>query len=463
MLSIAPAYVPRLAEARRREQLSRRSILSNSANPHKSCEPSSFQLLSNHVLKWVPEMNQSLPQLISSIHDSQKKMVQQLHQFCEINSGTENLDGLSLMLTALSTAYTPLADDVQALTLPNISTINMLGEATLTSCGNALYVQKRPHLKRRILLSGHMDTVYLASNPFQTLTYINENEVNGPGVSDMKGGLIVMLHALSAFENTPFADSLGWDVLINADEEIGSPASSALFAKFAPRYQAALVYEPAMTPNGTFAKNRKGSGKLTLIATGKAAHAGRAFYEGRNAICFLAEIISAVHALNGIRDGVTINVGKFAGGDALNVVPDKAVAKLDVRISKAEDEHWVREQLESISKKMQHPDYSLKIEGGFHRPAKSINSPTERLFSRIQRVGQVLGLTLDWQDSGGCCDGNNLSAQGLPVIDTLGVRGGNIHSAKEFILLDSLVERASLSALLLVDLAQGGLEELNQP
>lgn len=390
-------------------------------------------------------------------------MVKQLHQFCEINSGTENLEGLAAMHNALACAYAPMADEIQTLHLPDISTINISGDTTLASCGDALYIRKRPELKRRILLSGHMDTVYSASNPFQTLTYLNDNTVCGPGVCDMKGGLIVMLHALNAFENTPFADSLGWDVLINADEEIGSPASSLIFADIASHYQAALVYEPAMTPNGTFAKNRKGSGKLTLIATGKAAHAGRAFYEGRNAICFLAEVISAVHALNGLREGVTINVGKFAGGDALNVVPDKAVAMLDVRISQPDDEYWVRQQLENIRNKIQQADYSLRIEGSFHRPVKCINPPTERLFSRIQQVGQTLGLTLDWEDSGGCCDGNNLSAHGLPVIDTLGVRGGNIHSEKEFILLDSLVERASLSALLLVDLAQGGLEELNLP
>lgn len=408
-------------------------------------------------------MNQSLPQLIASIHERQKTMVTQLHHFCEINSGTENLDGLAQMRNALTTAYTPLADDIQTFVLPDISSINIMGEPTMTGCGDALYIRKRPELKRRILFSGHMDTVYSATSPFQALTYTNENEVCGPGVSDMKGGLIVMLHALSAFEKTPFADCLGWDVLINADEEIGSPASSKLFTELAPLYQAALVYEPAMTASGMLAKNRKGSGKLTLIATGKAAHAGRAFYEGRNAICFLAEVIVAVHALNGLRDGVTINVGKFAGGDALNVVPGKAVAMLDVRITHADDEYWVRQQLDDICKKMQHSDYSLRIEGGFHRPVKRVNPPSKRLFSRIQRVGQTLGLTLDWEDSGGCCDGNNLSAHGLPVLDTLGVRGGNIHSTMEYILLDSLAERASLSALLLVDLAQGGLEELTSP
>ncbi|CAM2837640.1 carboxypeptidase G2 [Legionella steigerwaltii] len=387
-------------------------------------------------------------------------MVKQLHQFCEINSGTTNLEGLAQMAYLLQTAYNPIADTIQIKKLQKLSAIDMSGNTVLQTCGDALFIRKRPHLKRRVLLSGHMDTVYAADNPFQKLTYINDNCINGPGVTDMKGGLIVMLHALSAFEQDECAAELGWDVLINSDEEIGSPASSLLFDELAANYQAALVYEPAMTPNGTLAKNRKGSGKLTLIATGKAAHAGRAFSEGRNAICYLAEVICAVDALNGKREGVTINVGKIAGGEALNVVPDKAVAQLDIRISLPEDEYWVRTELDKIIGQLKRQGYSLNIQGVFGRPVKRVCSGTKRLFHRIQHLGKELGLAIDWQDSGGCCDGNNLAQHGLPVLDTLGVRGGNIHSAEEYILLDSLSERAALSTLLLLDLAQGGLEDL---
>ncbi|WP_082650830.1 hydrolase [Legionella steigerwaltii] len=405
-------------------------------------------------------MIKAYKKLINIIKNNQETMVKQLHQFCEINSGTTNLEGLAQMAYLLQTAYNPIADTIQIKKLQKLSAIDMSGNTVLQTCGDALFIRKRPHLKRRVLLSGHMDTVYAADNPFQKLTYINDNCINGPGVTDMKGGLIVMLHALSAFEQDECAAELGWDVLINSDEEIGSPASSLLFDELAANYQAALVYEPAMTPNGTLAKNRKGSGKLTLIATGKAAHAGRAFSEGRNAICYLAEVICAVDALNGKREGVTINVGKIAGGEALNVVPDKAVAQLDIRISLPEDEYWVRTELDKIIGQLKRQGYSLNIQGVFGRPVKRVCSGTKRLFHRIQHLGKELGLAIDWQDSGGCCDGNNLAQHGLPVLDTLGVRGGNIHSAEEYILLDSLSERAALSTLLLLDLAQGGLEDL---
>jgi len=388
-------------------------------------------------------------------------MIKQLHQFCDINSGTTNLSGLVQMRHALHAAFSPVADDIQTITLPEITQITMNGNRALQACGDALYIRKRPELKRRVLLSGHMDTVYDINHPFQTLTYLNDNQLNGPGVADMKGGLVVMLHALLAFESTPQASALGWDILINADEETGSLASRSLIKDIAPQYQAALVYEPAMTTHGMFAKNRKGSGKLTLVSTGRAAHAGRAFDDGRNAICYLAEIITAVHELNGKREGVTINVGKMWGGEALNVVPEKAVAKLDIRISQPEDEAWVREQLDWLLERMKRPDYHIDLSGSFDRPVKRINEKTVSLFSRIQHMGRQLGLSLDWADSGGCCDGNNLAQHGLPVLDTLGVRGGDIHSPNEFILLDSLVERAALSAMVLHDLAQGGLERLS--
>jgi len=399
-------------------------------------------------------MGKSLPQLLSYLSSQQTTMVDQLHQFCKINSGSTHLSGLERMHNTLKTVFMPIADECHSHALPPVSTINMQGHTTLQRCGDLLFIQKRPDLKRRVLLSGHMDTVYGANHPFQTLTQLTENHLNGPGVADMKGGLIVMLHALSAFEQSPYAKNVGWDVVINADEEIGSPASSAFFNEITPNYEAALVYEPAMNISGTIAKNRKGSGKLTIIATGIAAHAGRSFNEGQNAICFLAEAVSKIHALNGQKEGVTINVGLIAGGEALNVVPDKAVAKLDVRISHPDDENWVRENIANIVLCMQREGYTLSIHGDFSRPVKRVNPATERLFARIKRQGLSLGLTLDWQDSGGCCDGNNLAQHGLAVIDTLGVRGGDIHSQNEFILLDSLIERASLSLLILMDIAQ---------
>ena len=397
---------------------------------------------------------------ISTIYDYQDGMVKLLHQLCNINSGSENLIGLDKMANELKSLYADLADEIQVIDGSSAQGVNLQGVPYPLICGKHLFIKKRPELKRRILLSGHMDTVYSVDHPFQSLRSLDDNTINGPGVADMKGGLLIMLHALKAFEQLPISKSIGWDVLINSDEEIGSPTSASFMDDIADQYKAALIYEPATTPEGDLTRNRKGSGKLTLVATGRAAHAGRSFYEGRNAICYMANIVTAIHELNGKRDGVTINVGKISGGEALNIVAQTCVIKLDIRISHPSDEQWVRRQLDDIASNVHHQDYTLDIHGSFARPVKQVDIKTERLFARIQSIAKKMGLTINWQDSGGCCDGNNFAAHGIPVIDTLGVRGGHIHSSKEYILLDSLSERTLLSTLLLQELANGGLEEL---
>ncbi|MDX2345496.1 MAG: hydrolase [Legionella sp.] len=392
------------------------------------------------------------------MHLDIKIMLEQLHAFCEINSGSRNLLGLATMHDALKTAFMPLVDTAETHTLPPVANINLSGQETTQEVGALLYLRKRPHLKQRILLSGHMDTVFDQNHPFQTIKAIKPGVLNGPGVADMKGGLVVILHALTAFEQTAHAKNIGWDIVINADEELGSPASGAFFKKIRSQYQAALVYEPATTVDGTLARSRKGSGKFTLVATGKSAHAGRDFNAGRNAITYLAEALIQINQLNQNNKNITINIGQIKGGEALNIVPGTAVAKIDVRIGHPDDAAWVSEQFERIITNLARDDYKLSLHGTFGRPVKQINPASKALFKRLQAVGKRQGLVINWQDTGGCCDGNNLAEDGLAVLDTLGVRGGNIHSSDEFIITNSLVERAELTALLLTDLAENGLD-----
>lgn len=401
---------------------------------------------------------------LTQILSAQKKiMLEQLHALCRIHSGSHQLEGLAHMHEALKQLFAPLVDETETHALAPIPGINLAGQETHTPVGALLYLRKRPHLKRRVLLSGHMDTVFGDHHHYTKLSTSTKGRLKGPGVADMRGGLVVILHALQAFESTPFADTLGWDIVITADEELGSPGSSTFLEKIRTRYLAALIYEPAVTPEGGFARNRKGSGKFTLVATGKSAHAGRAFKKGRNAIPYLAEALVAINALNNNTRNITFNIGEIAGGEALNIVPDIAVAKLDVRISLPEDETWVLNAFNTIIKQLKRDGYHLKLHGKFGRPVKRINAESEALFKRIQHLGAMQGLSFDWQDTGGCCDGNNLMHPGIAILDTLGVRGGGIHGTKEFLITDSLVERASLSALLLVDLARGGLEALKIP
>jgi glutamate carboxypeptidase len=264
-----------------------------------------------------------------------------------------------------------------------------------------------------------------------------------------------MLYALQALERSPFAEKIGWQVLINADEEIGSAGSAPLLAAAAPQYHTGLVFEPALTEEGALASHRKGSGNFTAVVRGKAAHAGRALQEGRNAIVALAEIIQAIDKLNGQQPDVTLNVGMVEGGQGLNVVPDLAIARFNVRTGVETDENWVLTEINHILARVQQREgFSVELHGHFTRKPKPNTENMQKLCDFVTETATTLGITVRWQMSGGVCDGNNLAHAGLTTVDTLGVRGGNIHSEQEYICIESLVERAQLTALLLMRLTE---------
>lgn len=382
-------------------------------------------------------------------------MIALTERWANINSGSYNLEGLRHMRWELAEAFVPLEAGNEVLSLEPLMQVNSKGETVSIEMAEALTIRKRPEAPIQVLLVGHMDTVYGIDHPFQKTTMLSENIMNGPGVADLKGGLAVMLHALLALERSPWAQNIGWQVLLNPDEEIGSIASDPLLKAAAKGKHLGLVYEPSLA-DGTMAGERKGSGNFTLVVRGRAAHAGRNPQDGRNAIVALAELTAALFALNGKREGVTLNPGKVEGGGALNVVPDLAILRFNVRTRTVEDETWVLEAVHKLVEECSNKEgYTAELHGFFTRKPKPMAPQVKALFDLVQQCGSELGLTIGVKPSGGCCDGNNLWHHGLPNVDTLGVRGANIHSEQEVIHLDSLVERARLSALLLMKLAKG--------
>jgi len=302
-----------------------------------------------------------------------------------------------------------------------------------------------------------MDTVYPADHAFQTLTWIDASTLNGPGVADMKGGLAVMLAALRAVEAAGCPAHFGYDVLINSDEEVGSPSSAALIAELARGKHCALTYEPAALPDGTLAGARGGSGNFSIIVTGKSAHAGRNPDDGRNALVAAADLTIRLKALH--RPGLSINPARIDGGGPNNVIPDHAVLRVNFRPATPADETKAEAELATLCEAIaREHNVAIARHGSFGRPPKPIDRGTQRLLDMVHDCGADLGLTIGWQTSGGVCDGNNIAACGVPVVDTMGVRGGAIHSSDEYLIVDSLRERASLSALAIHRIVeQGGL------
>lgn len=379
--------------------------------------------------------------------------------WAEVNSGSRNRDGLETVLGLLEAEARRLPAQIERLETADSITVGDDGSVRTESHAAALKITARPDAPIQIVLTGHYDTVFPAESAFQRVVTRSDGALNGPGIADMKGGISVMLAALEAFELHPAKDLVGWSVLLSPDEEIGSPASAPLLAQLGARGHIGMTYEPSL-PDGTLAGARKGSGNFHLIVTGKAAHAGRAFDEGRNAIAGAAIIAAALHGLNGKREGVTVNVAKIAGGGPLNVVADNAVVRFNVRVPDAQSAAWTLDAIREIAAAPPFEGLKLDLHGGMTRPPKPMDASQTALFEAVRETGALLGQSIAWKPSGGVCEGNNLHAAGLPNIDTLGIVGGDIHSDQEYAWPASFGERARLSALILCKVASGEIDAM---
>jgi glutamate carboxypeptidase len=401
----------------------------------------------------------TMPSLTSTEHaaieaTADAPMLAQIEEWATVNSGTGNLVGLKQVSGLLVDAFATLPGNIRLAEPDPVEAILPDGAAKLVERGKHLHLSVRPEAPVQLLLTGHMDTVFAADHPFQLLKWIDDGVLNGPGTADMKGGLAVMLAALRAVEASPLAGRIGYDVLINSDEETGSHASARLIAELAKGKAAALTYEPAL-PDGTLAGARPGSGNFSVTIHGKAAHAGRNPEDGRNALLAAADLALRLNAAK--TPGLKVNPAKIDGGGPNNIVPDQAILRVNMRPMTPEDmiaaDALLRDAIAAVSREH---DVHCHLHGGFNRPPKPLDPAAERLFGLVRDCGNDLGLAVGWKATGGVCDGNNIAACGVPVVDTMGPRGGSIHSDEEFLIVDSLAERAQLSALTLMRIAERG-------
>jgi glutamate carboxypeptidase len=394
--------------------------------------------------------------VISSLAGERDSLIARVLSWSAINSGSRNLAGLAAMADVLEADFAPLGDVTRHAPAAAEAVDATGGRVAIAHGDNLTVRQTRPGARVRVLLTGHMDTVFAADHPFQTTRWLDESTLNGPGVADMKGGIAVMRAALAALEASPLAEALSWEVVLNSDEEVSSPGSAPLLVEAARRADVGLTYEPSALPDGTLAGARKGSGNFAITVRGRAAHAGRAPEDGRNALVAAADLAVRLKALHSA--SLSVNPAKIDGGGPNNIVPDLAVLRVNIRPSTRADQAAAEAALARIAAEVAAAhEVAVDVHGHFARPPKPMDANQRRLFELVRACGADLGHSIGWKDSGGVCDGNNLAATGLPVVDTLGVRGGSIHSADEFLLVDSLVERAQLSALVLMRLAQNGV------
>jgi glutamate carboxypeptidase len=381
-------------------------------------------------------------------------MLAQVLDWSAVNSGSRNLPGLNRVADLLADAFSALPGSLAFEEPAAVDAVDSAGHATQMEHGRHLHLTVRPDAPMQLLFTGHMDTVFGVDHEFQTHRWLEDGVLNGPGVADMKGGISVMLAALKAVEQSPAARHLGYEVVINSDEEVGSLSSAGLLASSARGKRAALTYEPAALPDGTLAGARPGSGNFAIVVHGRSAHAGRNPEEGRNALLAAADL--ALHLAAGKYPGLSVNPSRIEGGSPSNVVPDLAILRVNMRPRKPDDQARAQDLIDTaITAIAAEHDVRIEVSGEFGRPPKPLTPEAEQLFELVRKAGADLGQSIAWQATGGVCDGNNIAACGVPVVDTMGVRGGKIHSMEEYLITESLKERAALSTLAILRLTEG--------
>src|SRR5688500_11352863 len=317
-------------------------------------------------------------------------MLAQVEAWAAVNSGSRNLIGLGEVAALLADAFSALPGKLRLEDPAPVDSVTPERLLLPLRHGRNLHLIVRPDAPVQLLFTGHMDTVFAADHAFQDVFWREEGVLGGPGVADMKGGLAILLAALKAVEESPVSASFGYEVVVNSDEEVGSPGSASLIAEAAKGKSAALTYEPSALPDGTLAGARPGSGNFSFVIAGKSAHAGRNPEEGRNAVLAAADLALRLASAGG--PTLKVNPARIDGGGPNNVVPDRAVLRVNMRPSTREDEARAQALIdETVAAVAARHDVSIRRHGGFARPPKPLDASAEKLFQLVRRCGGDLG------------------------------------------------------------------------
>lgn len=318
--------------------------------------------------------------------------------------------------------------------------------------GNCHLARLRGNGQGKFLMLGHLDTVYPEGVAAERPLRAEGNKLLGPGVCDMKGGLLAAMYAVRGLQLAGFDDFAELAIFFGCDEEIGSPTGQKFYLPFVKKADAVLVLECGRA-NGNIVSARKGSGVYTLRVKGHAAHAGVEPEKGANAILELAHQIIALHELNGIAPGVTVNAGIVGGGTRTNVVPDDAWVQVDVRAVNPEGARVANEAITRLVSQTHVARTQIEITGHFEYPPMPKTPATGIMAEWTIELARELGLEIQDQGTGGASDANNVAQYGIPVLDGLGPTGGLDHSPDEYIDRESIIPRTRLLAGLLETLA----------
>ncbi len=370
---------------------------------------------------------------ISTFETKRDHMISLLRSFVEIESPTYEKTSVDQLGQLITEKAQSLGADIE------VSTQTTVGDHRIFRWGST---------GKDILLLAHMDTVFPLGTLKDMPIRIEDGKFFGPGALDMKAGIVIGLMAIEVMQEEGCFPKRGVTLLCTSDEETGSATSRALIEKMATQHELVLCLEPAL-PDGSLKTWRKGIGRFTIEAIGRAAHAGSEPEAGINAILEMSYHIQKVSQLADLSKGTTLNVGKILGGTRTNVIPQRCLSVVDVRVVDQVEQKRVEDALLSLEPQLE--GAQIVVKGSWSRPPMPRTERMIDTYSRAKEIGNRLGLTLTEGGTGGGSDANFVAPLGIPVLDGMGVVGSGAHSPRECFEVKSLAERAALLAALIMD------------
>lgn len=321
------------------------------------------------------------------------------------------------------------------------------------STGPCLEIVNKESQHYDVLIMGHMDTVFQIGTASERPFTIKEDKAFGPGVIDMKAGLLSIYYVLQSFYKEGNLNQASICIALNSDEEISSKFSRPWLEELSKKSNYALVFEPARA-DGNLVKKRKGIGRYTIEFKGLAAHAGVDPEKGCSAIQELAHWVLALHGKTNYQTGTTVNVGVVSGGSNVNVVADQAKAEVDVRICDLLEAETIESLMDDMASCPKTSGVTAKVSGGVTRPPMNPTEKTLQLCETVEKIGMELGIPIGWTFTGGGSDGCFSASLGVPTIDGLGPIGGGAHGVGEYLEIKSIEPRFHLMRQLIQHLTE---------
>ncbi|HLS20213.1 MAG TPA: M20 family metallopeptidase [Bacillota bacterium] len=372
------------------------------------------------------------------IKQSEKQMLELIEKIVNIDSGSYDKEGIDQVGNVLIEQYEKLGFTVERHENENH--------------GDNLVLQHKEAKDPKVLILAHMDTVFPKGTAEERPFSIKDGRAYGPGVVDMQSSLVSVIYAIKGLQEENNDAYKNVQIVLNSDEEIGSPTSRELIEQLSEGKQYALVMESGRA-NGAIVSARRGGGGYTLTVKGKAAHSGVAPEDGISAVEELAHKIIKLEQLNDHENGIAINVGIINGGAATNMIPDYAKAEIDVRITREDQGPVIDQKIKDICATSDVPGTELTLEGGINRPPLELNDRNKELLQIVKEVGSSIGVTIEDVHTGGGSDASFPSALGVATIDGLGPVGGELHNENEYMVIETLTERCNLLAHLIAELS----------